>query len=98
MVNEVAGRSITEASAVAAVAVVATKPSIQVRNKGKRMILDLMEEEKRCKFQENPLVEKAAMAIEAKRQYHDKQITQRENDENRMEEKEKDLHELIEQL
>lgn len=50
-----------------AVAVVVAKLSILERDKGKRKIVDFMEEEQSCKFRSNPLVEKAAMAIEAKR-------------------------------
>jgi len=53
---------------------VVVEASIPVLDKGKRKIVDHMEEKKSCKFQENPLVEKAAMAIEAKRHHHDKKI------------------------
>lgn len=39
------------------------KPSILVREKWKRNIVDRMEEEQICKFQVDPLVENEAMAI-----------------------------------
>lgn len=38
-----------------------------MHNKGKRKIVDYMEEEQSCKFRADPLVDKVAMAIEAKR-------------------------------
>lgn len=47
---------------------------ILVCDKGKRKIVDHMEEEKSYKFREDPLVEKVVMAIEAKRQQRDKRI------------------------
>jgi len=53
----------------------AAEPSIHMRDKGKRKIVDRMEEEKSCKFQVYPLVEQEAMAIQAKRQQYDKRIT-----------------------
>jgi len=43
------------------------KPSIHVRDKGKRKIVDHIEEEQSCKFRACPLVEQVAMAIQAKR-------------------------------
>jgi len=39
--------------------------------KGKRKIVDRMEEEQSYKFWADPLVEKEAMAIEGKRHQHD---------------------------
>ena len=69
-----------------------------MRDKGKRKIFYRMEEEKSYKFRENTLVEKVAMAIEAKRQNCDKWMTQRQREKQRMEEIEKELHELKEQL
>ena len=51
--------------------------NIPVRDKGKRKIIDHMEEEQKCKFREDPLVEKETIAIEVKRQKHDKLIMQR---------------------
>ena len=58
-----------------AVAIVAIEPSIPVCENGKRNIIYRMEEEKSCKFQADPLIEKEAIAIEAKRQQRDKRIT-----------------------
>ena len=58
--------------AIAAKVAAAAEVSIPVHNKGKRKIVDHMEEEKSCKFRVYPLVEKAAMAIEEKRQQHNK--------------------------
>lgn len=52
---------------IAIVAVVAVEASIPARDKGKRNIVDCMEEEQRCKFRADSLVEKSSMAIEAKR-------------------------------
>jgi len=46
--------------------------NILVHNKGKRNIVNRMEEEKSYKFQEDPIVEKAVMAIESKRQQQNK--------------------------
>ena len=56
------------------VAAVATEPSIPVHDKGKRNIVNRMEEEQSCKFQAYPFVEKETMAIEAKRKQRDKRI------------------------
>lgn len=56
------------------------------------------EEEKSCKFQANPLVEKGAMDIDAKRYQHDMRILKRQREKRRMEKAEKELHELREQL
>lgn len=72
--------------------------NIPLRDKSKRKILDHMEEEKSCKFREDPLVEKPAMAIDAKRQQCDKRNAQRQREKRRMEETKKELHELKEQL
>lgn len=69
-----------------------------VRDKGKKKIVNRMEEEKRCKFQADPLVEKETMVIEAKRKQCDKQIVQRQREKLRMEETKKELHELNEEL
>ena len=69
-----------------------------MHDKGKRKIVDGMEEEQRCKFRADPLVEKATMAIEAKRQQCNKQIAQTKKDKRRMEEAEKEFHELKEKL
>ena len=49
-------------------ALVIVEPSIPVCYKGKRKIIDYMEEEQSYKFQADPLIEKEVMAIEAKRQ------------------------------
>ena len=65
-------------------------------DKGKRKIVDCMEEEKSCKFRVDPLVEQASMATQAKRKQCDKHITPRQRDKKRMEEVEKELHELKE--
>ena len=40
-------------------------------DKGKRKIVDRLEEKQNCKFREDPLVEKEALAIEVKRQQCD---------------------------
>lgn len=45
------------------VAVATTEPSILVCHKGKRNIVNFMQEEKRYKFRVNPPIEKEAMAI-----------------------------------
>ena len=58
-------------------AIVAVEVNIPMRDKGKRKIVDHMEEEKSCKFREDPLIEKVAMAIEVKTQYHSKRNAQR---------------------
>jgi len=64
--------------------------NILVCDKGKRKIFDRMEEEKSCKFREDPLVEKVAMAIHENRQHRDKRTAQRKI--------EKELDELKEKL
>ena len=51
---------------------VAAEESISVHDKGKRKIVDHMEVEKIYEFQEDPLVQKATMDIEAKRQQRNK--------------------------
>lgn len=68
-----------------------------MREKGKRKVVDRMEEEKSWKFRADPLVQKAYLAIEAKRQQCDKRNAQRQREKWRMEETE-ELHELKEQL
>ena len=57
-----------------------------------------MEEEQSCKFLVDPHLEKEAMAIEAKRQRHDKRIAWRQKHKKRMEEAEKELCDMREQL
>jgi len=74
------------------------EPSIPACDKGKRKIVDRMEEEQRCKFRVDPLVEQASMAIQHKRQQREKRITRRQRDKKRMEETKKELHELREKL
>lgn len=65
--------------------------NILVCDKGKRKIVDHMEEEKSFKFWVDPLVEKVSMAIEEKRKQHDKRIVLRQREKPRMEETEKEL-------
>ena len=83
---------------VVIVEAVAAEASIPVRDKGKKKIVDHMEEEKSFKFRVDPLVEKSDMAIDAKRQHNDNQNAQRQREKWRMEEIEKELHELKEKL
>ena len=65
------------ASSRALEATTAAEVNTPVRDKRKRKIVDRMEEEQSCKFWENPLVEKASMAIEVKSQQCDKRNVQR---------------------
>lgn len=51
---------------------VVTEVNIPTRNKGKRKIVDDEEAEQRCKFKVDPLVQKVALSIEAKRQQRDR--------------------------
>lgn len=51
-------------------AAVAVEASIPVHDKGKRKIVNCMEEEQSYKFQTYPLVEKASVSIEVKRKQH----------------------------
>lgn len=53
-------------------AVVATEASIPVNKKGKWKIVNRIQEEQSCKFRGDPLMEKEVVAIEVKRQQHDK--------------------------
>lgn len=66
-----------EASRRAPEETIAIESKIPLHDKGKRKIFDRMEEEKSYKFRVDPLVEKASLAIEAKRQQRDKQNVQR---------------------
>lgn len=91
MDSEVASQRAPEAAA-------AVEVNILVCDKGKRNIVDNMEEEKRCKFRADPHVQKAYLAIEAKRKQSNKRNVQRQREKHRMEETEKDFHELKEQL
>jgi len=61
--------------ALAPEVVAVVEVSIPVCNKGKRKIVDDMEQEQSYKFQEYPLVENSTLAIEEKRRQHDKKIT-----------------------
>lgn len=78
--------------------VATTEVNIPVRDKGQGKIVDNMEEEKRCKVQVDPLVHKAALEIEVKKKHHNKRNMQRQREKWRMEETEKELHDLKEQL
>lgn len=78
--------------------VATTKVNIPVRDKGKRKIVDNMEEQQSCKFQADPLVQKEALEIEAKMQQCDKRNMQRQRENRRKEEIEKELHDLKEKL
>ena len=68
-----------------------------MHEKGKMKISNNMEEQS-CKFRADPLIEKAVMAIEAKRHQCDNRIVRRQKEKKRMEESKKELHELREQL
>ena len=77
---------------------VATEVNMPVRDKGKRKIVDSVEAEQSFKFQVDPLMQKEVFSIEAKRKQCDRRNTQRQREKRRMEETEKELHELKEQL
>lgn len=51
--------------------------NILVHDKGKRNIVNNAEVEQSCKFRIDPLVQKAALEIEAKRKHHDRRTMQR---------------------
>jgi len=75
-----------------------TEVNIPAHSKGKRKIVDSAEVEQSCKFIAYPIVHKETLVIEAKRQQCDKRNAQRQRVKRRMEETEKKLHELKEQL
>lgn len=70
-------KQLEAASRRALEAVATIEVNIPARDKGKRKIVNAMEEEKSYKFLADPLVEKVAMTIEEKRQKCDKRSTQR---------------------
>ncbi len=69
MVSEVASRR--------ALGATIAQVNISVHDKDKRKTVDNMEEEQSCKFLVDPLMQKVALAIEAKMQQRDNRNTQR---------------------
>lgn len=65
---------------------------------GKRKIVESTEMEKSYKFKEDPLVEKIALEIDAKRQQRKRKIVQRKREKKRLEEAERKLQEVQQKL
>lgn len=73
-----------EAASRRAPAAIPAEVNIPECDKGKRNIVDSMEAEQRCKFREDPLMQKLAFGIEVKRQRCDKRNSQRQRETWRM--------------
>ena len=76
----------------------ATEVKILECDKGKRNIVNNKEAEKSYNFKGHPFVQKVALEIKVKRKQCDRRNMERQGEKGRMEETEKELHELKEKL